>query len=757
MASQTQGESIIHKPKHVVQLTVCPTKMSIKTEKTYRDKTMKEIVSNICALLNSGGGRLVLFYEKTPPNNHILDCVRKIEQRIQEVTGSAKMVSKIQKNVLPNRIDFLVRSSEGLFTLNYNLYLPTKAQVIPVLPTDSVKDVQEIILGRNSLVREALSSHRRDFVKNQHMGLEEEINVQFKSLKASPAQRIKIADRIVNKSNKFACYVSAFANHNGGHIYYGISDDGIVEGEEIKEKDVQEIIKKVGKAMSKIVWPGHYGEPKRGQEWEIYFEPVKDREGKPIPHNFVIVVAVACCPGGVFIDEPESYCIVDSKAEKMSLVMWKEKLMSIKPEDDIKEPLEAIKSDGSDEGSRSHRRSRLNNDANEIHATPQSTAKVKSLERRAELIAPSDNSGAGPAIEQTSNSAVLCNVNMPPLHVSLYSWSSEKNRNIFTCLTSRLVQLRNDNNMKNFRKLCKWAKEKFPDSDAHLVEMAEEVAVAYKNHRFRKANSCLEKLDKLVSESAKDGSIFEVRLLYLRSRIERAKENYKTSYEIARAGLQMVQQIPAGFMTVWSYMNAAYLATVLSCRESDPEKRNDLKNEERKYLELAQRDSITLKDLPIKMTDLKQKLHIYQAMSYVGCPLTGEAFNGRNRSNHDLDRAVLHLSEVNSSILEGSRLSHFRYIQYLLVQSELLRLRSEGLSNPVERLENLKRCFTQVEEAQGLANKYHFEEMIVCSDKRLTQLTETLVRNNVTTCGDDDEKWLKELGMQCLTEPEDES
>ena len=61
---------------------------------------------------------------------------------------------------------------------------------------------------------------------------------------------------MTGKDNKFSCYVSAFANYNGGHTYYGITDDGLVESELISnEKDKREITKKVGKAINKMIWP----------------------------------------------------------------------------------------------------------------------------------------------------------------------------------------------------------------------------------------------------------------------------------------------------------------------------------------------------------------------------------------------------------------------------------------------------------------------------------------------------------------------
>ena len=42
-----------------------------------------------------------------------------------------------------------------------------------------------------------------------------------------------------------------FAMNHGGHIYYGVNDDGVVKGEFVKDKE--RIIEKVSKAINKTL------------------------------------------------------------------------------------------------------------------------------------------------------------------------------------------------------------------------------------------------------------------------------------------------------------------------------------------------------------------------------------------------------------------------------------------------------------------------------------------------------------------------
>ncbi len=136
-----------------------------------------------------------------------------------------------------------------------------------------------------------------------------------------------LADRMTDKGKKLICYVSAFANYKGGHIYYGINDDGIVEGEFIpNEADKTDIIQKVGNSINKMIWPEH-AQPKRKEHWDIFFEPVFGDSSAPIPSIFVIVIYIAPCLGGVFIKEPECYEMIEGKVVKMLFTTWKERIL----------------------------------------------------------------------------------------------------------------------------------------------------------------------------------------------------------------------------------------------------------------------------------------------------------------------------------------------------------------------------------------------------------------------------------------------
>ena len=288
---------------------------STSGNRRYKEQKLNEIIIAICAMLNSDGGNVVLHTEcecEKCKSSQMSLVVRMLEQSMISIIGLNQTVSNINFKEDKESIVILVKKTDSLITTNYNLYLPSQSQVVQVPPWEPLEKVKDDIINRKAVSESVQSgSHQRLFCKGKKCGFDENKMRQFKHLKAGPSKRTRLADRMTGKGNKFSCYVSAFANYSGGHIYYGISDDGVVEGEWISnEEDIGEITKKVGKAINKMIWPEQIGQPKRGEHWEIFFEPVEDENSRSIPSTFVIVIYIAACLGGVFTEKPECYEMV---------------------------------------------------------------------------------------------------------------------------------------------------------------------------------------------------------------------------------------------------------------------------------------------------------------------------------------------------------------------------------------------------------------------------------------------------------------
>ena len=296
--------------------------------KKYKENLLKEVITSICAMLNSIGGNVVLYNKCSCQlaTSWFYFFIRILEQTLISILGSNQTVSHINFKDEKDRVVVAVNKADSLITTNYNLYLPSQTQVVQVYAWELDK-VKSHILKRK-YVREPvqLYSHSKEFFKDKNCGFHETKVIMSKNLKAEESKRTRLADRMTGKGNKFNCYVSGFANYWGGHMYYGIKDDGIVEGEYISNENVNDITKKVDKALNKLIWPEEIGQPKRGEHWQIFFEPVLDKNSNPIPSTFVIVIYVAPCLGGVFTEEPECYEMVEGKVQKMSFITWKKRV-----------------------------------------------------------------------------------------------------------------------------------------------------------------------------------------------------------------------------------------------------------------------------------------------------------------------------------------------------------------------------------------------------------------------------------------------
>ena len=309
-----------------------------ENNKKYKEQTLQEIIAAICAMLNSSGGKVAIHVETDSkdipvdgfPFSQMLSVIRILEQSMISIIGT-RAITKMNFKTDQESIVVSVKKADFLATTNYNLYLPSEANVVTVSTVESPEHFKDDIMNRKVVLEPVqLGSHCKIFPKDKNCRFHESKNCQLKNLTASPSKRITLADRMTGKGNKLSCYVSAFGNYNGGHIYYGINDNGIVDGEFIpNEKDKNEIIKKVEKAMNKMIWPQQIGQPKRRVHWDISFEPVLDENSKPVPSTFVIVVYIAPCLGGVFTEEPECYEIVEGKVMKMSFMTWKKRMQAV--------------------------------------------------------------------------------------------------------------------------------------------------------------------------------------------------------------------------------------------------------------------------------------------------------------------------------------------------------------------------------------------------------------------------------------------
>lgn len=277
-----------------------------------RDTTLTEIKKNVCALLNTDGGRLVLIANDATDDNMIDadSVVRPIEQQFQNIIGSEVHYKFDVLEQTNNKITLDIQGLPILCTFITNLFLPTCTEIQLIYAWE--KDRLQQILFERRIVEISEQDLPELFFLKCKCGFHESQTVQFKCLKTEKTGKTDFADRVIN--NKFTSTISSFANASGGNIFYGIKDDGTVVGVPLSNPEKEEITKKLEATVRKMIWPE---EIKRGKQWDIKFIPC-DSESM-----FVMVISVLPCIGGVFTKEPESYYVENGEVKKMPFDTWK--------------------------------------------------------------------------------------------------------------------------------------------------------------------------------------------------------------------------------------------------------------------------------------------------------------------------------------------------------------------------------------------------------------------------------------------------
>ena len=579
----------------------------LASNKKYKEELLKAILIAICAMLNSNGGRVVLYYDTCKCDlvaYRVSLLIRILEQTLIATIGSNQTVSNVYFKPDKEKIIILVKKVDCQITINYNLYLPSQSQVVQVFPWEPLEKVKDDVITRK-VVQEPvqLGSHHKRFLKGEICGFHESKEIMFKNVKADASKRTRLADRITSKGNKFSCYVSAFANHNGGCMYYGITDDQVVEGELIPNgKDKDEIIKKVEKTINKMIWPKQIGQPKREEHWDILFEPVVDNNFNEIPSIYVIVIYIAPCLGGVFTEEPECYEMIDGKVTKMSYTIWVIRIM--------RESYEVVN-------------------------------------RKADMSFP------------ISRKRILQLAVEIPAVVQRVKWSSSSTERHCTEVDERLMMVINNGKWNEFLKVANLFERKYPEVDVKLVVLSKKVMERYRMGCVSKAYCILENYKELLPK-ADNKLIFEAIYLYLKAALKRAERDFKAAKEILNYALLKAEQIPPGLLT------AAILSFAGMLQNSEVNETTQLSAQ----LSIRALEHLKRAPESQGKVDMEQKAYIIIATFHLGYDIS-QTIVKKDVNESTLETAKSSIMELNQSVVNDCPLSRYREVQFNLTQSTL--------------------------------------------------------------------------------------
>ena len=295
------------------------------------------VLKNACALLNTGGGVLVIKIAdfQSITKDSVDNFWKTIAPRL-----SALITSSLTYDEVFDRLEFsdevllFIRAPQHFCTLKYNLFLPSDAsaneasyeQTLKLLekqPSKRGKKKEPYPIG---VPLNGLRKVPKTLRYNQSLGFQESKQVQFKELTSKT-----YLDRNNHRQRQSVKrWISAFANGSGGVILLGVSNEGRVLGLKLSaeaKNSREDMEERVSSLFDNMVCDFTL---ERKTYWDMEFVPVVDSESSAV---IVIYVAGMASCGGVFTNYPKSFELKFCEdGIKVSIPLdfkdWKERMLS---------------------------------------------------------------------------------------------------------------------------------------------------------------------------------------------------------------------------------------------------------------------------------------------------------------------------------------------------------------------------------------------------------------------------------------------
>lgn len=302
------------------------------TIKLGKEAKPEPVLEQVCAVLNSGGGRVEMKIDGFSNFSH-----EYINKQLDKFWS--KVEAKLNPLILPltysvifdrvlegDKILLSIKAPDHFCSLDHNLFSACDTSVLPAsynkvvellsktkegnIPEVQIQDIPKSeLLPKTFTYREVLTFH-------------ESKSIQFKCFPSG--------NKILHNNNRtqheqIRRHISGFGNVSGGVILLGVDDCGRVVGQSMEgdsEKEVEGRIRLVIDKMSKT-WSFT---PEKNLHWDVKFFPVVNKES-----NSVIVIYIAGMQnlGGIFTGFPKSYEICECKkgCHWLDFQQWKQRML----------------------------------------------------------------------------------------------------------------------------------------------------------------------------------------------------------------------------------------------------------------------------------------------------------------------------------------------------------------------------------------------------------------------------------------------
>lgn len=295
------------------------------------------VLKNACALLNTGGGVLVIKIAdfQSITKDSVDNFWKTIAPRL-----SALITSSLTYDEVFDRLEFsdevllFIRAPQHFCTLKYNLFLPSDERAYEASYEQTLKLLEKQPSKRGKKKKpypigvplSDLPTVPKVFKYNESLNFHESKQVQFKHW----TSETYLDHNNHGQRQSIERWISAFANGRGGVILLGVTDEGRVDGQELNPENSQkDIEERVSSLFNNMVCDFTM---ERKTHWDMEFVPVVQSDCDSNAVIVIYVAGMASC-GGVFTNCPKSFQLkVGEDGNKVPFQLdfkgWKERMLS---------------------------------------------------------------------------------------------------------------------------------------------------------------------------------------------------------------------------------------------------------------------------------------------------------------------------------------------------------------------------------------------------------------------------------------------
>ena len=293
------------------------------------------VLKNACALLNTGGGILVIKIAdfQSLAEDSVDNFWKTIEPGLSAlITSSLTYDEVFDRHEFSDEVLLFIRAPQHFCTLKYNLFLPSDVganeasyeQTLKLLekqPSKRGKKKKPYPIG---VPLNNLPTVPKMLKCNQSLSFHESKQVEFKHW---------TSDKYLDHNNRsqrqsIEKWISAFANGSGGVILLGVTNKGCVLGQELNSDNSSEVMEeRVSSLFNKMVCDFTL---ERKTHWDMEIVHLVGSKSKAV---IVIYVAGMASCGGVFTNCPKSFALKfcedgDTVPIQLDFECWKERMLS---------------------------------------------------------------------------------------------------------------------------------------------------------------------------------------------------------------------------------------------------------------------------------------------------------------------------------------------------------------------------------------------------------------------------------------------